>query len=150
MKYLSIILLLFTLNSFGQNNKFTNDCNTSPVTIVGSIDCSVKQGYVLNNVKLGIWQNNKPSGFTILLGYGDVISKNTNKLDKQYTSGLSACAELGWKIRVNDWFLLHGYAGTNNVGQYLGSSALFQVNRVVLVGANYKQQTFGLISFFAF
>ena len=147
-RYLSIFFLLLTLSSFGQS-KFTYDCNLKPVSFVGGINSSISNGYLLNGVRLGIWQNNKPSGFTLFVGYTNVLSKTIDK-DKVLIPGESAFVEFGWKIRATDWCILHGYVGDNKNGQYLGASSLFQVNKSVLVGVDYKQKVFGLITYFAF
>jgi hypothetical protein len=153
---LFVLLMILSTTAFGQK-KYNYDCNAKPITVVASFGAGVNRGYLLQYIKLGLWQTNKPSGFTLFGGYGDVLVKDINltkipfgpKPDS-YSVSESAFAELGYKVRINNFLLLHGYVGTNNVRQYVGGDVLFQLTTNVATGFNYKDNAYGGAVYFAF
>lgn len=139
MKKLLYILLLAPVVGFSQRY----DCNAKPVTFVIGMDAGISNGYVINGIKVGLWQNNKPSGFTLTAGYANVLAVTKGKTIDSIPT-YTPTVELGYKIRVNNWFVLHTLTGANSAGQYLGCSALFQADKLILIGVGYKQKVVGL------
>jgi hypothetical protein len=52
--------------------------------------------------------------------------------------------EAGYKLRVANHFLLHGFIGTNKRDGYIGGAAFYKLDKHILVGVDYKQKSFGI------
>lgn len=166
-KILTLILLMITSITFGQK-KFSYDCNSKPL-IVGAMELGVRDGIMEESVKIGLWQNSKPSGFTAFIGCGEVYEPNNNNNNTKNESGnklppliktvTTPYVELGYKLHITDYMFLHGYGGRNNLNYYAGGEILIEVSGSLLMGANFKKQnpfantlpmTYGGALYFAF
>ena len=144
-----VVLFMYLCSCSSVNGQRPYDCNAKPLTISGSIEMGVNKGMITEGFKIGVWQNNKPNGFTLFGGYQ--IGLSTFNYKNEQTSQIqSLFGELGYKMRVAKPILIHGYGGINLVGKYAGVSVYTQVQDDLLLGVYYKQGIIGGTLVFAF
>jgi hypothetical protein len=151
IKLITIGVLFMYLCSFVyvKGQKYVPDCNAKPISFVGSLEMGVHNGMITEGFKLGVWQNNKPNGFTLLGGYQVGVTTFNGKGEQ--TSEINTFyGELGYKLRVAKPIIIHGYTGVNLVGKYAGVSVYTQIQDDLMFGAYYKQGIIGGTLVFAF
>ena len=143
-KLIICIILLISLEGYSQK-----DCNAKPITVIGSIEMGVNKGMLTESFKVGIWQNNKPNGVTLLGGYQ--IGLSTFNLKNESTSQVqSLFVELGYKMRIAKPIIIQGYGGINLIGKYVGVASYVIIQDDLMVGGFYKQGILGGTLLFAF
>ena len=129
--------------------RYYDCCNAHPLSLVGSLEMGVHKGMITESFKVGIWQNNKPNGFTLLGGYQIGVTTFNGK--NEQTSEINTFfGELGYKIRIAPPIILHGYGGVNLVGKYVGGAAYVSMQEDLMLGVYYKQGIVGGTLLFCF
>lgn len=143
-KLLIVIATIISLNLSAQ------DCNSPDNLAIISGNVGFVRGYMTPTIKIGIWRNVRPSGFTAFLGYQDASIVHTairqGKIKGDTLRFVNTCfIEAGYKFRLNEKLFLNTYLGLDNTTPYFGTDLLYQLGSTALIGLNYRKQAVGIL-----
>lgn len=141
-KILTIFAVLIASTIYSQEVKTWHECSDQPLKYVVGLEGGVRNSYLSASIKIGFWQNNTPSGFTLFGGYTTLMEENPYKV-KDFRSVDYYFVEVGYKFHLTEKVYLNGIVGSGR-NNYLGIQTFYQCTNTIMVYGYFKDRTVGI------